>query len=645
MPSESVPPQLDGPFPDPGALEARLHEADRFLRDMAPHLGRLFGVDLTVTVTQLPEGAGMATSETGDFLVDPRFFLDRDYTPEQATYGTLHEVAAHMKATLQAPQHTARVLQFSRQGKPQHIFNNIFEDIAGNKLIHAVLPRMQGVAEDLYRDRLFPDDPPTDVVPDETTEPVIAYKDLPRHLQFLYKIIREEMIPDSQTEVSPEVQAAIDGLRDYQGQGDVLKYSTAVAKSAREAMSPEERFQIWQAIVYPEYVALLEQDRQDPRFQKSPEQQQGEPDPNAQPGQQGEQGEPQPGDADPQGKPQKGQSAEDAKKFGQFYEDYEQNKHPEPMSHEEQDKMRAEAAKRQRERQHPTNKHERVLDERLRQETGHGLQEQRRYNAEIVKWQGAIEEMREAFSRIIQERVTLKRGLTRNTLPEGAILDPDRLSQVVVDRQAGDEHPDVFRDYEIVSAHGENIGKTDYVFLFDVSGSMGQNGKNKAAASTGVIGLEGLAALQRDVEEAEAQHKIELDLDIRTAIYTFGEGSSCLKPLSTTVTQKERLDAYAALSKPNGAKTHDFMGLEAIEGLPDEDDRRRILIVVSDGESDDPARARRAVDRLRGKGWFVYGVSIGSDDAENLYRPTAKRVDDPALLPQAIQTFLEATIQ
>ncbi len=75
-----------------------------------------------------------------------------------------------------------------------------------------------------------------------------------------------------------------------------------------------------------------------------------------------------------------------------------------------------------------------------------------------------------------------------------------------------------------------------------------------------------------------------------------------------------------------------------------------LTVVVSDGETYDPITGgtsvctRAVVDRLRGKGWFVYGISIGSNEAEDLYKPTARRVDDPAKLPTTIQSFIEGTI-
>jgi hypothetical protein len=224
------------------------------------------------------------------------------------------------------------------------------------------------------------------------------------------------------------------------------------------------------------------------------------------------------------------------------------------------------------------------------------------------------------------------------------VLDPDRLVQTVIDVRNHVQEPEAFRDYEPTRGETNAIGKTDYVFAFDVSGSMQSGGKNKAAAASAVIGLEGLSAMQSDIEKAEAEYHLDLELDIRTAIYTFGDRSECLKPLAKSVTPRERLDAYDAVNKPDGGSTQDFLALEEIETLAIDADRRKILIVVSDGESDDSARARRSIDRLRGAGWFVYGISIGSDAAAALYQPTARRVDEPEKLPDTIRDFIEATI-
>ena len=631
---------LEQEQPSAEAIEAGVAQTEAFLRDVAPHLGRLFGMDLNIKV-----GKGWSTSlEPGsnEVTADPRFFIEKGFTPEMSNYATLHEVAAHLREKVTEPRLTDRVLEFIKPVDSEHpntplaerkvdpkrsIFHNILSDIAGNNLIHAVLPRMRTVAKQLYEEKLFAE---TD------------YQAIPRHLQFLYKIIRDEMIPDSQTVVLPEVDTAIEGLRNYQGKGDVITYGTSVAKSAREAMPASERFAIWTRIIHPIYEELLEQDRQDPTRQDQPGEssdgQSGEGQDSF--GKQGENS----GD---------GQKSDD-ERFGSYYRDYQENRHPEPMDDGEQDKLHDHAKEVERSKREPSppspkTEHERQMDEKVRAATGHSLHEQRRYDGEIIKWQSSITEMRSVFQRVINERVALKRGLSRRTFSEGAVLDPDRLVQTVIDVRNNIEEPEAFRDYETRRGEAQAIGRTDYVFMLDVSGSMGKGEKAQAAAASTIIGLEGLAALQRDIEAAEAAHKVDLDLDIRTAIYTFGDESKCLKPLSTKVTPKERLDAYSAVLNPESSSTQDYLALEEIEQLPHDSDRRRILIAVSDGGSTDgyqntSARARRAIDRLRGQGWFVYGISIGSDEAEQLYRPTARRVDDPSKLPGTIGNFIEATI-
>ncbi|OVE78663.1 hypothetical protein BVY00_02220 [bacterium G20] len=399
-------------------------------------------------------------------------------------------------------------------------------------------------------------------------------------------------------------------------------------------MRPQEKVRIWKELIYPTYQQLIEQDKERPISGGAP-------------GQSGEPGEPGKGESMPQ------EANNDEGQFAKYYRDYRENRHPEPLTEEEHDKIHQHARRRPanpdqqslRPKRSHMNEAQKIIDEHIRHETGgHTLAEQRRYNAEIRKWQSEITEMRDVFKKVIQERIAQRRGLSRKTFTEGAILDPNRLAQTVVDVKSGIDQPEAFRDYEQRLGHIEAVGKTDYIFIFDVSGSMSDDGKAQAAASSAVIGLEGLAAMQRDIEEAELTHNLDLELDIRTAIYTFGEGVSELKPLSSSLNSKERFDTYAAVSSPGDAYTQDFLALEAIQRHKPETDRRQIAIVVSDGESADSDRARRAVERLRSNGWLIYGISIGSEDAVRLYQPTSKRIDNPSLLPVTVSKFIDDTI-
>ena len=603
---------------DPANMEEAFSRMNRFLSDSVPHISRMFGHEISISV-----GDGWATNlETGEVTADPRFFLERGYTEDEACYATMHEINAHLDEVVTEPQLTRRVMRFAKAGEAEQIFHNIFSDIAGNNRTHAVLPRMQEVASDLYADKLFHD---------KQDAPI---KDQPKHLQFLYSVIRSEMIPDSFTIVDPQVRQAIDGLRDFQGQGDLIKYSTEAVNPNGEALTPTQRFDIWTRVIYPVFDELKQLDEQDPKFNQQPGS--GGEDGTLQDGQQnkGDQSQDQPARAEPKA----GESGTGGK-FKKQYDDYFKNKHPEPLSHEEHDKLHDYVENKRRER---AVRPEKKLDDRLQAETGHNLADKKRYDALIDRWIDSIDEMRDVFKSVVQERISIKKGLSRQSKTEGAMLNPNTIAQTAIDIASGVSEPAAFLDYEQQKRSGEMVGKTDWVFVFDASGSMfdGDGEKAKAAEASAVISMEGLRAMQRDVEEAEAEHGIDLELDIRTSMYVFGREATKVKELSTGLSEKERYDT-AGLIRNDAGSTADYLALEDIATLPKASDRRRVVVVVSDGGSDERERATKAIKKLRDDNWEVIGISIGSNEAEELYSPTSKRTDNPAELPSTIKKLIE----
>ena len=153
--------------------------------------------------------------------------------------------------------------------------------------------------------------------------------------------------------------------------------------------------------------------------------------------------------------------------------------------------------------------------------------------------------------------------------------------------------------------------------------------------------------MERDIRKMEKEQNIDLsDLSVRTALYTFGSSSVCHKPLSSSLNDKQRLDTYAAITAADAGDTADYLALQEIAGLRRDHDRQRIVIVVTDGESSDRNAAYAAINQLRrDQNTVVYGVSIGSIAAEQLYAPNAKFIDDPKDLPNILQSFIETTIQ
>lgn len=618
----------------PSEHEQAVADAAEFVREQLPVISRLTGLNVGVEV-----GQGWVTDlKTGDFTVDPSFFVEHNYSAKHSIYATLHELMAHVRDAIRDPVYAARQREFtSTKDRPlaeaRHIFSNILTDIYGNKLTHALLPAMKDVGADIYETRLF--------APEHPGEPVDYTQQEPMHLQFLYKIIRQEMIPDSNTLTRPEVDEAIKRLRDYEGSGfDVIAYLTDPGTK----ISGSDRFDQQLVTIWPEYDQLLELDKQEAE-QKKQEQQQGS--------QSGE-----PGESSEQSEQEQNSQPQDAGENGPFedaYRDYFENKHPEPMSEEEHDKLDKaikDAAKEERRKQHDKTKtpeerardREHQLNKTLREQTGHGLSEHRAYDTELAKWSNSIEHMREVFRSVLNEVVATRRGLSRRAHSDGDVLDPRRLAQTITDIKSGVPEPEAFQRYERVRGRTELIGKTDYIFAFDCSRSM-TGEPAQAAAASAVIMLEALAGMERDIKDAEEQHGINLeDFDIRTGLYAFGSKAICLKEISSGLSDRERIDAYQACQTDMGA-TSDFLALEAIATLPAETERQRIVIVISDGISNDVIRAQNAIKKLRDSGTFVFGVALGSQKAEALYAPHAKLITNPDELPETLQTFIEETVR
>lgn len=618
MAEVTIPSQLESPQLTSEEQQLAGERAAEFVTAQVPVLSKLTGLNVQVAV-----GQGWATDmQTGNFTVDPSYFTDKDYSPEYAAHTCFHELLAHVRDAVRDPVYAARQRGFGGQGKAQHLFNNILTDIQGDKYTAKLLPAMADIGVSIYDNKLFPL---------EQDGQAVNYAGLPLHVQFMYKMIRQEMVPGSETPVRPEVDAALARLRDFQGSGvDMIAYLT----EPNPKLAGSDRFDQQLAIIYPEYLALLEQAKQE-----ASEQQSGQ----GQSGSQGEQAESQPQDGTPD-QPNSEQTPSDEELFSEAYDDYFTNKHPEPLSEEQEkqlDQMIKKAAKEQQQAQQAPNP-TRKLDHSLRQETGFGLHEHQAYQADIAKHRDAIDAMRDVFRSVIAERVAQRRGLSRNAYTEGDLLDPDRLPQLIIDKKSGVHQPEAFVRYEQVKGHAELVGKTDYMFVFDRSDSMREDGRSAAAATSALIMLEALSAMERDIKQAEEQNNVELDLDIRTALYVFDDEAICLKPLSEGLSDRERLSVQSEVSWPHGG-TADYLALQEIDTIERSSERRRIVIVVSDGESNEVREARSIIEKLRTSGDTVYGIGIGSDDATALYAPYGTRVDNPNDLPDVLQSYIEST--
>lgn len=272
------------------------------------------------------------------------------------------------------------------------------------------------------------------------------------------------------------------------------------------------------------------------------------------------------------------------------------------------------------------------------------------YRSRVAELAPAIERMRDLWQRVIAERIAPRAATGRRPLPEGDELAVEHLAGAVAEARSGIPRPAAFLSRVERPRRTRRAGSTDYVLLVDRSASM-QGPAAEAAADAILVMTEALAGVDRDIDHAEARTGAPLELDVRTAVIVFDAEPEVIKPLSRGVDDATRRAVHAAARSPRGS-TDDGAALRAaaaelgvVRGdrsrpAPDGLERRRIVILVGDGGSNDPAAAERELRRLRSAGVEVHGVGIGDDEIAIRYAPHGHRVDDPRDIPDRLEALV-----
>ena len=672
-----------GATTEPSDKEVSIKAAQEFIENNVEPLGDLLGVSgMSVTV-----GDGWSTNiKTGAVTVDPSFFIEEGYIPEWCNYAIMHEISAHLRELITDPEMSKKIHEFVGESRAKHLFHNIMSDIAGNKRIHKVLPIQAAVAEQLYSKKLFAES---------------DFRELPRHLQLMYKIIRQEMIPGSDTAVLPEVDEAIARLRHFtEDDKDIIEFSTVVNETGTKAREPGVNLYLWINHIYPEFEKLRQQDIADP-IQKQNNKEQGEGEGEGQgqgQGQQQGEGEGQEqsegagraedegqGEGQGEGEGQKqgqgqGESKGEAEGngqgqqqggegegevegqgedgFGEFYDDYERTKHASPISHEAQDEISkqikeiksqevAEAAKNT-----PKAKARQALQDRIGRE--HTPEIHDKYVETIIAHNAEIEQMQEFFGSLINERLA-KRRILNKPASQGQILNTNAIAQTFTNLKSGEElNSQAYLNYDTLVAEREAEGSFDCYLVVDDSGSMAQDehsDKSGQARLAAMIFLEGLWAFERQIREQEQQEGIQLKWDVRTSVFTFGSSAHEVKPIGPELTDKSRLDVQKAIKGGSG-RTADFLALEAIATQiedeilkdPSSKGRRRLVYVITDGVSNDTNRLGDILDKLNSLEVEVVGIGIVDGSVEAVYPKGSKTIASAKDLPQTLVDSMEASM-
>ena len=195
-------------------------------------------------------------------------------------------------------------------------------------------------------------------------------------------------------------------------------------------------------------------------------------------------------------------------------------------------------------------------------------------------------------------------------------MKPEMLAQAYADILGG-ATPRADLDYETVERDIKKPNDLEVTLITDLSGSM-RGEKAAEQTKTAVLIMEALAEFEDELKRERAERAV--DLRVSTELRGFGSDEFELKALSDTLPFKARIAAMRAMHNPNGSATNDFLSLGAVLKQVDEEKKkkmgedamRKLVILVTDGESSNESAAKRAKDALAASGVIAKALQIGS---------------------------------
>jgi len=599
--------------------------------------------------------------ETNTIYVNSMFYRKRGFSNEKTLFGICHEIEHFLekKAMLEEDGGERKFENYLARIKKSRAFglmDNCNGDIRENR---AVVSRtnagMKDLEEETYKKDLFPE---TD------------FTQTPKHIQFCQALLREARVSDEKCQVSADVRTALDEIAKINGLADVM---------TNPGTPMSMRLRLQDKYLWPKVQEFLEKDMEDKKKQKQEQQEKGQSDDGQGEGQEGD-GEGQTGKQKEKSEQERkenkngaqnkqGQKAgkEEVKKDGSgsgegseetdpneiFADEYEkaENKFPQAVPLEEIEK----ALKDWKDARSGKNESEQA-DGDYAKKIGvekKDLQEYRKTVQNLEKIAnpetgvGVLEELRNIFSRIISKRIK-KAQAPKYPVEEGdEIVDP---AQLVADVKTGNLQPKVWENTEIKEKRGDRFGEVEITLVCDRSSSMQQGQKALEQRRSAVLVME----ILKEFAELCEEEKINIDkpLDVKSEIYGFGAGDDKkpMKHMSTELGESERIKIFKDLHNLPGTTT-DFNCLEAVWEKMDDDSRmkikngelKKIIIVLTDGESDNPAKVQAVLKKMENDALAAVGVGITSEGKAVLstYAPNAQVVEDVSRLPIVLGELLK----
>jgi flagellin-specific chaperone FliS len=587
-----------------------------------------------------PEGLNTFAFNLKDntIYISPKFYEKLGFSDEKTSFATCHEVE-HFLEKIQILSEDGGEKEFEKylnkigKSKAYGLMDNCVADVRENRAIVEKTHEGFGqIEQKCYKEDLF-------AKTDFTGEP--------RHIQFSYALLREARVPDEQCTVSEEVREQLTKFKEIKGRDDSHLFD--VMTDPKTPMST--RLKLQDRFIWPIVKDFLDKDMEDEKKKEQEKQEKGK-------GEKEDNGSKESGkEEDVVGKEKSAKSGKPQKLDPNevFKEAYERagEKVPNAVPIEEIKKAFEEWKEEQKE--NSTEKADKEYAEKL----GVKKEDLQKYR-DIVKSlndilnpetnETVIEELRSIFSRIIAKR--LKPTLPpRYPMEEGEDLaDP---AQLVADVKGGNLEPKVWETWETKEKRGQRFGEIEITLVCDRSGSMDEDGGNKKIEQqkAAVLIMETMKEFAKICDEERVN--VEKPLEVRSEIYSFQSDENDSKPLkkmSKDLGEKERVNICGILSTTSGSTT-DFVPLETIAFGIDEDMKKKIhegevkkiIIVFTDGGSDDKLRVQKALENLRSVGVVTVCVAITESGRPALetYKPDGRLAETAEKLPVVLGDILK----
>ncbi len=633
-------------------LEKYKKEGQVFL-DSHRSLFTSFGQDISLRY-KMSDGFYIKLEE-GEVNLDTKWFKDKGFSRQQILWAVLHEIShfrdladdpkgmmANFEYIHRQAQSTGAVMmkkwedkygashpefiehlkQRRPVGKPgsgktlnqiesnayqiHHTFGNVFDDVFVNSTVARRAPAFARGAgggkeiERLYKEKLFA---PND------------YTQHPRHLQFIYALLRGEMIPGEELTLAEDVQQALEQPTMYLGAKHTPRQIVEkfIKPGRNNKTKASERYFVLKRTLEPVFMGLVMKDLDDWDPQLPPE--------------------PKPGDSHDGDGEGEGGGQGGGNPFAASYKEFAENS-PDQMSEEEVGKWfekqmddqakAAEKAKRAEtySKKTPAEKAtdaKAELDKRWAEKNNvslESLQEFRKVEAEVEPY---LNELAELWEKIIYGSGKDSQRRIEGHFKTGTDLD---LQEVVnawpsIEQGKMEDVRVMKRDIrrEVLVASPELIRVR---VLADLSGSM--DGEKKAVLTRCIVLL--LASLREfntKLNLTRAQTKSQLSVD--TEAWGFGAHAVKMKPFRSEAAEDEQVEIVNIFEKLKTSlgSTADDKVLDAVaDSLTPEDKERMqagkimdIVFEITDGGANDPNLSRAAADRLLGEGVIARSFQIG----------------------------------